>query len=87
MTQRFSGTERYVATEDLMMAVNAAVTLARPVLVRRLQEHPLCVSRDVLDHRPPVRYLQTDDVMTHPAPPQNRFFPWPHSTPTPDATG
>ena len=34
MTQRFSGTERYVATEDLMMAVNAAVTLARPLLVK-----------------------------------------------------
>ena len=26
--QRFSGTERYVATDDLMMAVNAAITLA-----------------------------------------------------------
>jgi MoxR-like ATPase len=35
MTQRkFEGTERYVATEDLMMAVNAAVTLARPLLVK-----------------------------------------------------
>jgi MoxR-like ATPase len=32
--QRFEGTERYVATEDLMMAVNAAVTLARPLLVK-----------------------------------------------------
>jgi MoxR-like ATPase len=32
--QKFSGTERYVATEDLMMAVNAAVTLARPLLVK-----------------------------------------------------
>jgi MoxR-like ATPase len=34
VTQKFSGTERYVATEDLMMAVNAAVTLARPLLVK-----------------------------------------------------
>jgi len=34
VTERFSGTERYVATEDLMMAVNAAVTLARPLLVK-----------------------------------------------------
>ncbi|MFP5357210.1 MAG: AAA family ATPase [Gammaproteobacteria bacterium] len=34
MTQRFSGTENYVATEDLMMAVNAAVTLQRPLLVK-----------------------------------------------------
>ena len=34
MTQKFSGTERYVATDDLMMAVNAAVTLARPLLVK-----------------------------------------------------
>jgi len=31
---RFSGTERYVATPDLMMAVNAAVTLARPLLIK-----------------------------------------------------
>jgi MoxR-like ATPase len=34
MTSRFSGTENYVATEDLMMAVNAAVTLGRPLLVK-----------------------------------------------------
>jgi len=32
--QRFSGTERYVATDDLKMAVNAAVTLQRPILVK-----------------------------------------------------
>ena len=31
---RFSGTESYVATEDLMMAVNAAITLARPLLIK-----------------------------------------------------
>jgi MoxR-like ATPase len=31
---KFEGTERYVATEDLMVAVNAAVTLARPLLVK-----------------------------------------------------
>jgi MoxR-like ATPase len=31
---RFAGTERYVATPDLMMAVNAAVTLARPLLIK-----------------------------------------------------
>ncbi|HEX5162811.1 MAG TPA: MoxR family ATPase [Steroidobacteraceae bacterium] len=35
MTQtRFAGTDRYVATPDLMMAVNAAVTLARPLLIK-----------------------------------------------------
>jgi MoxR-like ATPase len=34
MTARFAGTETYVATEDLMMAVNAAVTLGRPLLVK-----------------------------------------------------
>jgi MoxR-like ATPase len=32
--QRFSGTDRYVATDDLMMAVNAAITLARPLLIK-----------------------------------------------------
>ena len=34
MKQRFEGTERYVATEDLTLAVNAAVTLGRPLLVK-----------------------------------------------------
>jgi MoxR-like ATPase len=33
-TARFSGTETYVATDDLMMAVNAAITLGRPLLVK-----------------------------------------------------
>jgi MoxR-like ATPase len=32
--QKFTGTQNYVATDDLMMAVNAAVTLARPLLVK-----------------------------------------------------
>jgi MoxR-like ATPase len=31
---KFSGTDTYVATDDLMMAVNAAVTLERPLLVK-----------------------------------------------------
>ena len=31
---RFSGTESYVATEDLNVAVNAAITLQRPLLVK-----------------------------------------------------
>ncbi|MEO8631349.1 MAG: MoxR family ATPase [Betaproteobacteria bacterium] len=31
---RFSGTETYVATEDLTMAVNAAITLERPLLIK-----------------------------------------------------
>jgi MoxR-like ATPase len=34
MASRFSGTDSYVATNDLMTAVNAAVTLARPLLVK-----------------------------------------------------
>jgi MoxR-like ATPase len=34
MTARFEGTSTYVATDDLMMAVNAAVTLQRPLLVK-----------------------------------------------------
>ena len=32
--QRFNGTDSYIATDDLTMAVNAAVTLARPILVK-----------------------------------------------------
>ncbi|MEL7373217.1 MAG: ATP-binding protein, partial [Pseudomonadota bacterium] len=31
---RFKGTDSYIATEDLMMAVNAGVTLERPILVK-----------------------------------------------------
>ncbi len=31
---RFTGTSSYIATDDLMMAVNAAVTLERPILVK-----------------------------------------------------
>ncbi len=34
MSARFTGTDRYIATDDLMMAVNAAVTLARPLLIK-----------------------------------------------------
>ncbi len=34
MSERFTGTDRYVATEDLMMAVNAAITLQRPLLIK-----------------------------------------------------
>ena len=32
--QRFEGTQNYVATDDLKVAVNAAVTLRRPLLVK-----------------------------------------------------
>lgn len=31
---KFTGTERYVATDDLRMAVNAGVTLERPLLIK-----------------------------------------------------
>jgi MoxR-like ATPase len=34
MTQRFTGTDRYIATDDLRMAVNAALTLSRPLLIK-----------------------------------------------------
>ena len=32
--QKFTGTSSYIATDDLTMAVNAAVTLERPILVK-----------------------------------------------------
>jgi len=32
--KKFTGTNTYIATDDLMMAVNAAVTLQRPILVK-----------------------------------------------------
>ncbi|HEY9036397.1 MAG TPA: MoxR family ATPase [Pseudomonadales bacterium] len=31
---KFEGTDRYIATDDLQMAVNAAVTLERPLLIK-----------------------------------------------------
>ena len=31
---KFAGTSSYIATEDLMMAVNASVTLERPILIK-----------------------------------------------------
>src|SRR5256885_12461274 len=34
MSPRFEGTERYVATDDLRIAVNAAIILQRPLLVK-----------------------------------------------------
>lgn len=33
-TPRFEGTERYVATDDLKLAVNAALSLQRPLLIK-----------------------------------------------------
>lgn len=32
--QRFTGTDRYVATDDLKLAVNAAIALQRPLLIK-----------------------------------------------------
>ena len=32
--KKFKGTDTYVATDDLNMAVNAAVTLERPILIK-----------------------------------------------------
>ncbi len=34
MSTKFEGTEKYVATEDLRVAVNAALTLERPLLIK-----------------------------------------------------
>ena len=34
MSAKFTGTENYIATDDLKVAVNAAVTLERPLLVK-----------------------------------------------------
>ncbi len=34
MAERFSGTDNYIATEDLKVAVNAAIALQRPLLIK-----------------------------------------------------
>jgi MoxR-like ATPase len=33
-SERFQGTEKYIATDDLRIAVNAAITLERPLLIK-----------------------------------------------------
>jgi MoxR-like ATPase len=33
-TQKFTGSQQYVATDDLMLAVNASITLQRPLLIK-----------------------------------------------------
>ncbi len=33
-TKQFQGTEKYVATRDLILAVNASITLERPLLIK-----------------------------------------------------
>ena len=33
-TSRFQGSQSYVATDDLKLAVNAALTLQRPLLIK-----------------------------------------------------
>jgi len=35
--KRFDGSDQYVATQDLKLAVNAALTLQRPLLIK--QDH------------------------------------------------
>ena len=42
---KFTGSEHYVATDDLKLAVNAAIQLQRPLLLPLL---PSCVSGAVL---------------------------------------
>ena len=32
--QRFQGTDKYIATEDLRIAVNASIALERPLLIK-----------------------------------------------------
>src|SRR5947208_12981824 len=34
ITMKFQGSQNYVATQDLMLAVNASITLKRPLLVK-----------------------------------------------------
>ena len=34
MSQRFTGTDNYIATDDLKIAVNAAIALERPLLIK-----------------------------------------------------
>src|SRR5574337_1834051 len=42
---RFSGTDQYVATDDLMLAVNAAITLQRPLRSEERRVGKECRSR------------------------------------------
>ena len=47
---KFQGSENYVATPDLMLAVNAAITLKRPLLIKGC----LLYTSDAADERSSV---------------------------------
>ena len=43
---KFIGSEKYVATNDLQLAVNAAITLQRPLLIKgELEQEKQCSPR------------------------------------------
>ena len=47
---KFEGTSDYVATQDLTVAVNAAVTLERPLLVKGEPGTGLLILKIILSH-------------------------------------
>lgn len=50
MNAQFRGAERYIATEELRAAVNAAIVLSRPLRVRR-HIGSIGLTRELLDGR------------------------------------
>jgi MoxR-like ATPase len=62
---RFEGSENYVATHDLKLAVNAALTLQRPLLIKgEPGTGSRCCAKDAtfamayqIDHQSPTRSL------------------------------
>ena len=76
---RFSGTDNYIATEDLMVAVNAAVTLERPLLIKG--EIDEVVSGDLdpndnpLKNAPHTAEYATSDAWDHPYSRSRACFP------------
>ena len=52
---KFTGTDNYVATDDLQMAVNAAIALQRPLLIKgELPGYAVNSLAHQIDHQGPT---------------------------------
>ena len=66
---RFSGTDTYVATDDLMLAVNASITLQRPLLIKGEPGtgdvvEAVTHARQIMGEIRKVQSLPEDELMT-----------------------
>ena len=80
MSKRFEGTRDYVATDDLKIAVNAAIALERPLLIKgepgtgktvlayeiaKALDAPVLADPDVVHHPPGFDLAQSVQALEH----------------------